>query len=270
MGSELSAGTQQQHGQLPPYMYTSLKDAAAYNPAVELLPKNKARYRAHKSEKPLNIVSSLVGITLVWALTGCLPGKQHLRECVPHTIKNETCVRCPWCDYDEGDWTAAGKQKIPDSERKLMAQLIRTGWDLYSRWQMKLPFWAAPVDFVLKLCRLVILQADGSCHFDGMFEESASKKLETDLRFCVLAIAAGHSVVRVHEADVNSSKYPAYLPAAIKAAAASQCVVLSPGYSTTYIYDKGLLITYADLLATLLPGGCRKSDSQNNTVIFLN
>ena len=114
-----------------------------------------------------------------------MPGKQHLRDGVPHTIKAPVCVRCPWCDYDEDEWVASGKQKIPPSERQLMGPLVRTGWDVHVRWQVMLKFWAAPVDFVLRLCRPLILQADGSCHFDGLYSESASDNLAIDLRFCV-------------------------------------------------------------------------------------
>lgn len=250
-------------------MYDSLKKAKPHNPAVELLPKSKARYRGSSSEKPVNIVKSLVGITLIWALSGCVPGRQHLRECVPHTIQGPVCVRCPWCDYDEDEWVASGKQKIPTSERQLMGQLIRTGWDRHARWQVKLRFWAAPIDFALQLWRLVILQADGSCHFDGLYSESASDKLAIDLRFCVEAVAAGHSLVRVHVLEVNNNKYPAYLPAAVKAAAAACCIVLSPGYSIRNVYDKGLLVSYADVLADMLPNCRRETDSHNNTVIYL-
>ena len=115
----------------------------------------------------------------------------------------------------------------------------------------------------------VILQAVGSCHFDGLYEESASEKLADDLRFCVDAVKAGHSVVRVHTIEVNSRKYPSYLPAAIKAATAGLCIVLSPGYCTTYMYDQGLLVTYGKVLADMLPKCKTVTDSACNTVISI-
>jgi hypothetical protein len=39
-------------------------------------------------------------------------------------------------------------------------------------WQVKLKFWAAPFDFMM-LDKRVIIQADGSCHFEGMYEQSS-------------------------------------------------------------------------------------------------
>lgn len=268
MGSLWSAGKQQQRAQLPGYMYESLKRARGQNPSLQMLPGNKAVHAAPGSKRPVKIVKSLVGLTLVWALAGCLPGKQHMRECVPHTIICPVCLRCPWCDYDEDEWVALGKQKIPASELKLMAQLSRTGWDKHARWQAKLQFWAAPVDFLLRCERAVVLQADGNCHFAGLYEETATCKLAADLRFCVAAVTAGVSVVRVHATEVDTRRYPAYLPVAVEAAAAHRCIVLSPGYTTTYMYDKGLLVTYAAVLAGMLPGCRVVTDNVNNCVIY--
>lgn len=220
-----------------------------------------------KREGPVNITSSLTGIVLVWILTHCLPGKQHTRECTPHAVDDPVCLRCPFCAYDEDVWVAARKQKIPASELQLMAQLKRAGLDMLARWQVKLGFWAAPVDFLLRLSRLVVLQADGSCHFGGLYEGSAAEKLADDLRFCVQAVMAGVSVVRVHLLQVNSKSYPTYLQAAVSEAASKLCVVLTPGYSTVGWYNNGKWLTYAEELAIMLPGFRVCTAAQNNIVI---
>lgn len=263
----MSAGARQQRGQLPGYMYESLKAAKAHNPGLVLLRGNKAHYQGPNSNRPVKIVRSLTGIRLVWALAGCTTGKQHLRECVPHTITCPISVRCVWCNYNEDEWEAAGKKKIPESEQKLMRLLSKGGWDAKARWQMMLPFWPAPVDFLLKLNQPVVVQADGSCHVEGLYDQSAGQILDSDLRFTVKAVAAGYSVLRVHAVEVNSRMYPAYLSAAIEAAAAGLCIVLSPGYSTTYLFEYGLRKTYAAVLADMLPECRVVTDSVNNTVI---
>ncbi len=268
MGSEWSAEHTQQYGELPGYMYNSLKMAQQQNPDLRLLPNNKAHYRAASSDRPVKVVKSLVGLCLVWGLTGCTPGKQHVRECVPHSIRGPACLKCPWCNYNEDEWVAYGKQKIPESELRLMGQLVRTGWDMDARWQAKLQFWAAPVDFVLRTHRSVVLQADGSCHFDGLYQENATTKLASDLRFCVAAMTTGLSVVRVHVTEVNNKSYPTYLHAGIQAAIDDCCIVLSPSYSTIYMYDQGLPVTYAHVLAGMLPESKLSYDKWHNTVIF--
>lgn len=235
------------------------------NERVQVLPK----YRAVLSlpvGKPKPIVSSMTGFKFFWGLSQCIAGKQHYRLCTPHALKCDVCVRCPFCAYDAGVWVAARKNEIWGSELRLMAMLIAIKRDQEVCWQVKLGFWAAPVDF--KFMHLaVVLQADGSCHFQQMYQESTGQRLYDDLKFCVAAVEAGISVIRVHVADINRRAYPNYLPPAIEAAAAAVRIVLSSGYSTVYIFENGQLLTYAQVLANMLPGSNVMTDAYNNTII---
>jgi len=224
--------------------------------AVVLLPNGETR----------PIVPSMTGWQFYWGLTGCAEGKQHYRFCTPHTLDHHVCLRCPFCAYDLVVWTAGGKHFIWQSEVQLMWQLCMVDLDQQLCWQVKLQFWAAPFDFMM-LDQRVIIQADGSCHFEGMYEHSSGKRLNDDLRFCVQAVGAGFSVVRVHVQQVKCNKHPSYLAAAVQLAAASQCIVLSSGYSTVYIYEGGQLLTYAQLLVKRLAGFRVYTAAFNNIVI---
>jgi len=234
------------------YQIVGLNIALAINPEVDISAKGRARVLL-ATGKPRPIVQSMTGWRFFWGLQGCVPGKQHYRYCTPHTLDGPICLRCPHCAYDPLVWTAGGKKVIWQSELYLMWQLRRVNLDQQFCWQVKLDFWAAPFDFMM-LNKLVIIQADGSCHFEGMYEQSTGERLYDDLRFCVEAVEAGLSVVRVHAQQVTCSKHPSYLAAAIQLAAADKCIVLSSGYSTVYMYEDGQLLTYAQLLTCRLPG----------------
>ena len=234
------------------YQLVGLQIARSLNPEVEMPAKGKAIVLLPNG-KPRPIVPSMAGWQFFWGLTDCSAGKHHYRYCTPHTLDHRVCLRCPFCAYDPVVWTAAGKHVIWQSEIYLMWQLGRVQLDQQFCWQVKLRFWAAPFDFMM-LSKRVIIQADGSCHFQGMYEQTTGKRLEDDVRFCVQAVEAGLSVVRVHAQQVTCSKYPSYLAAAVQLAAASQCVVLSSGYSIVYIYESGKLLTYAELLSKRLAG----------------
>lgn len=234
------------------YQLEGLRIAQPLNPEVQVAGKGKAVVLL-ASGKDRPIVPSMTGWQFFWGLAGCVQGRQHYRFCTPHTLDDPVCLRCPFCAYDPVVWTAGKKHVIWQSELQLMRQLSRVQLDQQSCWQVKLLFWPAPFDFMM-LNKRVIIQADGSCHFEGMYEQSTGKRLADDLRFCVQAVEAGLSVVRVHVQQVGSSKFPSYLAAAVQLAAASPCIVLSSGYSTVYIYEGGQLLTYAELLAKRLSG----------------
>lgn len=247
------------------YQLDGLRIAQPLNPEVVIGAKGKAVIML-ASGKPRHIVPSMTGWQFFWGLTGCLPGKQHYRYCTPHTLDHPVCLRCPFCAYDAVVWTAAGKNVIWQSELWLMWQLGRVQLDQQCCWQVKLKFWAAPFDFMM-LDKHVIIQADGSCHFEGMYEQSSGKRLDDDLRFCVQAVTSGPSVVRVHARQVTSSMFPSYLAAAVQQAVADCCIVLSAGYNTIYICNHGQLLTYAQLLAQRLAGFRVYTVAHGNIVI---
>jgi hypothetical protein len=97
------------------------------------------------------------------------------------------------------------------------------------------------------------MQADGSSHFKDIFDASCRAVLETDMRCCVHAVEAGVSVIRLHEWNLQHRLRSGFLAAASHVATSSLCVVLSPAYCTTDIYEAGRRLTYVEVLAGLLP-----------------
>jgi very-short-patch-repair endonuclease len=158
------------------------------------------------------------------------------------------------------------KACIPKSEAAIMDMLARLQLDTQFSWQVMLDFWAAPVDFKCISHKLVI-QADGSCHFKSMYDSTTGKQLDDDLRFCAAAYKAGFSVVRVHDRQIANTHCLAFLAAAVSVASNTQCIVLSPGYSTVCMYDMGCFVTYAEMLCDMLPGTSTTRDGFNNLII---
>lgn len=234
-------------------MWTGLRKAKALNPTVELVGKQKAVDVGVKG-KPANITASFSGSQYYWGLTGCVHGKQHMRYCQAKALHSDACLECPFCAYCPIKWTAAGLELIPGTEERLMSQL---GWarqdTKFCRGVQISKIWPAPVDF-MSIDRHVFLQADGSCHFEGIHDTSPGCKLQKDMQCCVQFIRAGKSMIRVHHRQLQYVGYPFYLAAAIAEAEKHTCIVLSAAYAALQWYDNGRMVSYAQALADMLPG----------------
>lgn len=147
-----------------------------------------------------------------------------------------------------------------------MFMLARLQLDIHFCWQVMLGFWAAPVDFKC-IGHPLIIQADGSYHFKDMYDSTTCKQLHDDLHFCAAAFRAGYSVVRVHDLQVTRVYDTNFLAAAIASATSTQCIVLSPGYTSVCMLESGCFVTYADMLCAMLPGSSTTRDCYNNCVI---
>lgn len=234
------------------FQLEGLQRAAAMNSDVKLSRYNKPTVLM-PTGKPRPIVPSLTHVQLYWGASHCLPGKQHYRYCTPHTLRAAIKLRCSFCAYNACKWVAEGGSVIPLSEQWVMWQLGQLGLDEQFCWQAEPGWWRAPVDFMM-VDRRLIIQADGSSHFKAMHGDKPGKQQQDDLRFCETAVGKGVSVVRIHAEQCSGGGRPQYLAAAIQLAAASTCVVLSPGYNTVAWYEKGSLHTIAQMLADRLSG----------------
>jgi hypothetical protein len=231
---------------------TGLRLARCLNPEVKV--GRSATAQIVVGNEPVrDVVPSMTGEQFFWGLSHCVTGKQHYVYRTPHALKRGVDLRCPFCAYDPVLWTTAKRSIIAESEQHLMWQLAKLGIDQLFCPQTKLDFWAAPFDFMM-LNKRVALQADGSRHFKDFYTTDVEQALKDDMRFCVAAVKAHVSVVRVHQQQLTGMRYPAYLQTAIAEAEKHTCIVLSPGYNTVHFYDKGWFVSYAQLLADQLPG----------------
>lgn len=249
------------------WMWTALRGAKELNPNVVLPHRQVAKLKL-PTKDTINISNSMVGYKLYFALTGCRPARQHYRWCTPHARKSAGQLLCPFCMSGTDEWMDTHKESIPTSELSIMCMLAALQLDTRVCWQVMLPFWGAPVAFAFHGGKLVI-QADGSCHFKSMYDNTSGKQLLEDVRFCVQAVTSGTSVIRVHEAQVSRPKRHKFMSAAIAAATNGVCIVLSPGYQSITMYEPGRQVTYAQLLSHSLPGCVTMVDAEHNTIIRL-
>lgn len=239
--------------------------ASWLNPAVTLGTLQQAHVAVSQITKT-PISNSMTGHQFYFALEGCSPGRQHYRYCTPHALRAQADLLCPFCKGGTRAWLEHRRSSILDSEASIMCMLAMLHLDTSYSWQVRVAFWAAPVDFKC-IHHSVIIQADGSCHFKRMYDSTTGKQLDDDLRFCAAAYSAGYSVVRVHDLQVANTSNPAFLAAAVSTAASTRCIVLSPGYASVCMYDSGRFVTYAGMLCDSLPGCCMSRDRYNNIVI---
>ena len=238
-------------GALSDDRYKALQRAAHLNPAVRLLPGNRA-VKQLPDGSTLSIANSTTGVRLIWGLEGCRCGRQHYRICTSHGLSKPLSLRCLYDSHDEEEWEAAKRQKPWNTELMLMRELQAA--HLSERWcpQSVPHFWPAAVDS-LHISGKAIMQADGSAHFKDTFDASCRAVLDADMRCCVQAVEAGVSVIRVHELSLQRRLRSGFLAAASHVATSSLCVVLSPAYNTLYIYEAGRMQTYVQVLAGMLP-----------------
>lgn len=242
--------TAQQRGVLRECYSAALQGAARFNPQVELLPGGRARVK-HADGTYTSLTNSTQGVRLVFALTGCSAVRQHYRCCTPHALNKLMSLHCFFCNYDEGACVAAGRQRVPASELRMMRALASANITEQVCWQPCVPWWDASVDFMF-LERSVIIQADGDSHFRGTYQQSSVEQLCLDAAFCARAVSNGVSVIRVHDADLQSGLNPTILRYAVSVATMGVCVVLSHAYTRVWWYEGSKPVTYIDKLKTML------------------
>ena len=219
---------------------------------MQLLPKLKAKV-VLSDGSTLSITNTSVGVQLFWGLEGCVQGMQHYRYCTPHALKKPLSLNYFFCNYDEKLCAAEGRLQPPESELKLMQKLGHAGLAQRFCWQVTMPWWPAPVDFML-LSKKAVLQADGSSHSKSVYEESSGAKLASDLRFDVAGVQGGVSVIRVHDIQLRTWLHSDFLAKAVAIAETHCCIVLSVGYTTVCMHAEGHVLTYAQMLVRQLPG----------------
>lgn len=230
--------------------WTAAKLAHKLNPTIQLRPGNKA-VKQLSDGSLLQISNSTIGVKLYWGLQHCKAGLQHFRFCTPHALSKPLSLNCFFCNYDEAECVAAGRQKPAVSELWLMHELMGAGLSTDWCWQVALPWWPAAADF-LHLSQKAVMQVDGAGHFKDLFDTTCRTTLETDMRFCVAAVAAGTSVIRIHELQQRMWLRPTFLPNATTYATSCLCIVLTPSYNSVCLYDGGRMITYVAKLASML------------------
>lgn len=252
-------------GALDDDQWRALSAAQHMNPAVQLLPGNRA-VKALQEGSKLNISKSCIGVQLFWALRGCRPGLQHYRFCTPHALSKPLSLDCFFCNCDEAACAAAKRQMPAESEQWLMQKLQAAGVCTEWCWQVQLSWWGAAFDF-MHISQRAVMQSDGSSHFTDMYGVACRARLETDMRFCVAAVIALISVIRVHDLQHRMWICEEFLRTATSVATNCRCVVLSVGYRGVCLLEAGQLLTYAARLAQLL-GGWVVTDYPWGTVLL--
>lgn len=211
--------------------------AARHNPTLQLLPGSKAKLR-RESGRFTNITHSTPFVKLVWGLRGCRAGVQHCRTATAHGMNKPHALHCFFCNGDAAACAELDALKLPASERQLIGLLIDCRMSEHFCWQACVKWWTAPVDFLL-LHHKVIIQADGCSHFTTMHKRTSDEALHTDLSFCVHAVQAQHSVIRVHDTQLQTGIDPGCLQEAVAHAKTCVCVVLSHSYATVSLCVEG-------------------------------
>ena len=239
-------------GRLDPEFYDGLRGAAAHNPGLVLLRGNRARlYDSSGSYR--TITHSTVGMPLVWAMDGCCAGVQHFRMGTPHGLCKPGALSCIFCSGDGAACTTGQGLKLPVSEQQLKAVAIAACVSEEMCWQARVPFWRGAVDFLF-LQHPVVIQADGSSHFTGIHGLTSDQKLALDIEFCVRAVQARVSVIRVHDAELKTNMQPDCLLEAVRAAKSGVCVVLSTSFTIASLCDNGQQVPFVEHLAGKLGG----------------
>ena len=244
---------EKKRGVLDDEKWEAVQKAQQLNPTLRLLPGNKAVKQLPDGTQ-LKISNNTVGVQLFWGLQGCGAGLQHYRFCTPHALSKPLSLNCFFCNFDASKCVAESRQLPAESELWLMRELMKARISTQWCWQVvPTSYWAAAADF-MHLGQKAVMQADGSGHFKDMFDTSCITKLETDMSFCVKAVTAGMSVIRVHELQQRMWLHPSFLGNAAAYATLCVCVVLSPAYNSVQFYEGGRMLTYVDKLALLLKG----------------
>lgn len=253
------------HTKVHEWLWQALQTASGLNPRV-LLPHPHVASICTSHGNTMPITNSTTGYQLYFALVGCQPGKQHYRYNTPHALRNSSQLLCPFCKGNSDEWREHKRRCIPKSELVIMHMLMVLQLDASVCWQVMVDFWAAPVDFKF-INQALIIQADGSCHFSAMYDSTTGQQLADDLRFCASGYKAGASIVRVHALELSNKRSTSILQAALSIAVNKCCIVLSPGYTTVCMYEAGGFVTYAQLLADMLPDTIIAEDALHNIII---
>ena len=140
--------------------------------AVDVTMAGGGRHRLTKHDR---------SIKLYFKLKGCCRGEQHYKHCTPEALKRESDMWCCFCMYNIGQWKAASKAPISNTELQFMLLLQAQGSSEQWCYQVRHDFWNGCCDFY-NWCEDVYVQVDGQCHWRGMHTSSAEKVQDRDLR----------------------------------------------------------------------------------------
>lgn len=212
------------------------------------------RLEADGKSRPRIISLGIRKRPLHWAMAGCLPGVQHFKFCEPRAAATEAALECKQCACLMPKVGGTGARNMPASEEQLMRKLYRLGICDSMCAQVAVGWWRGRVDF-LHAQRSVLIQADGTCHDTGMYDNSTEKLLQRDVAFCAAAYAkfllAGGSVLRVRTCE---SDWQDSLETGFQLAAGGGVIVLSPSDSAVMVSAcRGVQRAFPEALRDALP-----------------
>jgi very-short-patch-repair endonuclease len=241
---------------LPGWQRKALLAAAQLNVDVQVDEKGRPfiRLEADGKSRPRIISLGIRKRPLHWAMAGCLPGVQHFKFCEPRAAATEAALECKQCACLMPKVGGTGARNMPASEEQLMRKLYRLGICDSMCAQVAVGWWRGRVDF-LHAQRSVLIQADGTCHDTGMYDNSTEKLLQRDVAFCAAAYAkflpAGGSVLRVRTCE---SDWQDSLETGFQLAAGGGVIVLSPSYSAVMVSAcRGVQRAFPEALRDALP-----------------
>jgi hypothetical protein len=215
-------------------------------------------------DDPLTVTNDLGAYKLCWRMIGCTGPRYHYRVCTSKTLEEPSDLWCPYCMYSVQLWQQHHKRLLPACELAFMDLLRARKIDTNFSCQVVPPFWQAPMDFY-NMMQGYYEQVDGRCHWVGMCGLSSAEVLHRDMLQNLAAIQGGGCVVRVHADDICNGDSVA---AALEAAQQGYSIVLTPAYTTAWVWWGGLFLPYLQLLKVLAPYCCYDTDAFGNSRVL--
>lgn len=173
----------------------------------------------------------------------CRCGQYHVRFCTLHSISASYDLFCQWCECESESWTGPNKDPVSAAEKEAMQALQHAGLDHTTACQVVLPFWRGRLDFY-HIPSETAMQADGSSHFESMYDRAPHIQLLNDIKCCRRAWRYGVRLLRLHQKYARSEEamiLATQLPY-------DSFVMLAGGYNKVVVWYGGQHINYIDLL----------------------
>lgn len=108
---------------------------------------NGAAYIKHHRNRRQHISKTMQRVKLYWGLSGCMPGKQHVRLCTPHALQKEEDLQCRHCrwlhQYQQGQDSAV----MPGCERLIAEAFYHLNMTSSLCHQVAVKWWSGLISF---------------------------------------------------------------------------------------------------------------------------
>ena len=246
-------------------MSSALKGTEHLNPELQFIG-GKAVLINKCTDTQQQVTAAMRGRRLFWRMSRVDGSKcQHVKYCTARSLQHQSSLWCVFCSYDHEAWRAARRATLPHAELQFIVNfLVPYGLDHQCCHQVTSHFWKWPIDF-MNFMHNYYIQIDGHCHWHGMHGVTKDVVQERDFAFINAVHQVEATLVRVHHADVNNSTA---LLAALDAAMAGCCLVLSPSYADAITSCNAIQTSYVMAVQHMLQGVRVAGDCHGNTLFY--